>query len=147
MTPGSKAFLRLAAWLVALISLPYAGYVWTLPEREVIALAAGVTGILTFSFAQYFAWSVESDAFHLGQLVREDQDDFDQWKKRVDILSGVVGILYQDGADLKKGLLVGEIDPTVHRQAGNATSAEQKQKLIEADDLLALPKYDTPGMP
>ena len=147
MTPARKTLLRLASWLAALASLPYAGYLWSLPGREAIALAAGATGIMTFAAAQYLAWSVENDAFHLGQLVKEDQDDFDQWKKRVDILSGVVNILYQDSVDLKKGLLVGEIDPMAHPDAGDTTPTAQKQKLIEADDLLALPKYDATERP
>lgn len=135
----------MAAWVTVLISLPYAGYAWGLAGNRTIAMLAGAVGMLAFAIAQCLAWSVENDVIRLGQHARSDKDEFDQWKQKVDILSGVVGILYRDSVDLKKGMLVGEIDPAAHPRPDEAADGPSQQKLIETDDILALPKFETPG--
>lgn len=116
-----------------------------MPGGRAMAVFAGAAGVAAFALAEVLAWSIENETFRLAQLVREDKDDFAQWKRRVDILTGVVGVLHQDSIDLKKGLLVGEIDPAAHAAADEPASAGPPAKRIEADTLLALPKYDSPG--
>ena len=140
LTPLIRRFLRYSLGVSFLLGLPYAGYLWGQEDNRFAAILLGSAGMIAVVLFELLAWSRENDTWHLHELIREDEQDFAEWKERVHLLGGIVNILWQDNAELRQGHLVGEIQFTKSHDAKDVEVQPLKRIDDAASDRLALPR-------
>lgn len=135
--------LRLALGAVFVLALPCAGYLWSQPDSRSVATSMAVGAIVALAVFEAMTRARESHARGLQYLIKKDEDEFAEFKEKVRLLDGVVHILWQDNAELRRGRLVGEIE--LLRQQASSLADQSSPKAIDdaTAKLLALPQPES----
>lgn len=127
--------------MTLLALLPITGYL--LGDADVRPLAMALlllSVILTVTF-ELLVRSQEHSATLLQHEIEVDEAALEDWKEKIRLLEGVVKILRADTADLKRGVLVGEIAPDPHPSPHLQLAAPD----TSATEVRATPEFSTEG--
>jgi hypothetical protein len=115
----SRRMVRLYLVMLLLVLLPFAGFLWSVPDHHIYVALIGITCAVLVICIESIAQQTEREVMALQLKLNENHEAISEWKEKVRELDRIVALTTQENEEYRRESLT----RAMHEAPANAMGA------------------------